>query len=238
MYIKVENFWSLLLRPGRAVSVPDGTLEALKWLALASMFYDHGVRLLGAGGIVGNATSFGRLAFPLFAFIIAYNLSRAGSGRAVYERTIKRLISFGLLSLPVTYYFFGAEFLNILFTFALAIGIVWLLEGWRSWWRVLLAAGILGFSPWVEYGFPGVLLILSFFAWQRFGLRIPVIFFLIGAFSLLNMANGSFWALAVLPIIWLASVISLDIKRSKWLFYVVYPLHLWILMGIHWFFAR
>ena len=238
MEFRQEFFWNFVRQPTRPLSVVDGTLEVIKWLALAAMLYDHVVRLLWSGEGVGPATDFGRLAFPLFAFIMAYNLSRPNVGPAVYRRTLWRLIGFGLLALPATYYFFGANFLNILFTFALAIALVWALEHWRLWWGALLSAGLLLLSPWVEYGWPGVLLVLSFFAWQRFGLRPLVFLLLILSFVFLNIANGSHWALLVLPIVVGGSMIAISFPRSKWLFYVIYPLHLWILVLWHWVFIR
>ncbi len=238
MEFRQEFFWNLVKQPTRPLSLADGTLEVIKWLALVSMFYDHVMRIAWSGEGIGPATSFGRIAFPLFAFIMAYNLSRENVGPVVYQRTLRRLIGFGFLALPATYYFFGANFFNILFTFALAIALVWTLEHWRLWWGVPLSIGLFLLSPWVEYGWPGVLLVLSFFAWQRFGLRPLVVLSLILAFVFLNLANGNNLALLALFIVAAGSLIAISFPRSKWLFYVVYPLHLWILMLWHWMFIR
>jgi hypothetical protein len=49
----------------------DGQLEALKWIALASMFLDHfGRHLLGWGQDTW-VFALGRIAFPLFAWVLA-----------------------------------------------------------------------------------------------------------------------------------------------------------------------
>lgn len=94
--------------------IPNGTLEGLKWLALVSMIYDHVVRLLFMGPVLGSATAFGRLAFPLFAFILAYNLARPGVDARVYRRLILRLVGFGFLALPASLYLVGVQQFNIL----------------------------------------------------------------------------------------------------------------------------
>jgi len=57
------------------VAVSDGTLEALKWLALLLMVADHTNKYLlhDASHTLFNA---GRIAMPLFVFVLAYNLAR------------------------------------------------------------------------------------------------------------------------------------------------------------------
>lgn len=110
MEFRQEFFWNLVKQPTRPLSLADGTLEVIKWLALVSMFYDHVMRIAWSGEGIGPATSFGRIAFPLFAFIMAYNLSRENVGPVVYQRTLRRLIGFGFLALPATYYFFWSKF--------------------------------------------------------------------------------------------------------------------------------
>ena len=56
----------------------DGQLEALKWLALVSMLVDHFGRYAFGLGTDSWAFAIGRLAFPLFAFVLASNLARPG----------------------------------------------------------------------------------------------------------------------------------------------------------------
>jgi len=75
----------------KALRIPDGTVEALKWLALVLMTGDHVNKYLF------NATlpvlfEAGRVALPLFVFVLAYNLARPGTlERGVYGRTMSRL---------------------------------------------------------------------------------------------------------------------------------------------------
>src|SRR5215212_1508190 len=69
----------------------DGQLEALKWIALASMFLDHfGRHLLGYGQETW-VFALGRVAFPLFVLVLALNLSRPGDRTARAPRTARRL---------------------------------------------------------------------------------------------------------------------------------------------------
>jgi len=58
--------------------IADGTLEALKWLALVLMVLDHTNKVLFEGKIpfVFEAA---RIAMPLFGFVLGYNLARSGT---------------------------------------------------------------------------------------------------------------------------------------------------------------
>ena len=85
----------------KPLRISDGSLEALKWIALVLMTGDHVNKYLF------NATlpvlfEAGRVALPLFIFVLAYNLARPDvMAREVYGRTMKRLALFGVLATPV-----------------------------------------------------------------------------------------------------------------------------------------
>lgn len=218
--------------------IADGTIEALKWLALVSMTYDHVVRFLFSGSGIGEATAFGRIALPLFAFILAYNLSRPGITGAVYIRVIGRLITFGLLAVPAYYYLVGPFPINILFTLALALGIVWCLEHRRqplAWAALVL---LLPLSLVVEYGLLGIITTLSLFVWCRSDRDWQGIVALALGFGALALSNGNLWCLMALPFFFLAERGALALKRSKWLFYTYYPAHLSVIALIHFFWLR
>ena len=82
----------------RPLRISDGSLEALKWIALLLMTGDHVNKYLF------NATlpvlfEAGRIALPLFIFVLAYNLARPGvMARGAYDRTMKRLALFGAVA--------------------------------------------------------------------------------------------------------------------------------------------
>lgn len=65
-----------------------GALESLKWLALGLMVIDHLNAYLWAWRYP-PLYALGRLTFPLFAFVLAYNLARPGNERAA-DRTLVR----------------------------------------------------------------------------------------------------------------------------------------------------
>lgn len=221
------------------LTLSDGSLEALKWLALISMVYDHVVRLLLMGPVLGPATAFGRLAFPLFAFILAYNLSRPGVGEQVYRRLVLRLLGFGILAQPAMYYLLGVWQLNILFSLAAFVGILWLVHD-RSKWFALPAAAFLFLAagPYIEYGWYGLVLMLGLAYFVQHGAALLSLVALAVGFSALAASNGSHWGTLSLVCILAASQIMLRVPRNKWLFYIFYPAHLTLIALLAWYFVR
>ena len=89
--------------------VSDGTIEAMKWLALLSMTGDHVNKCL-FNGTLPFLFEIGRLAMPLFMFIfiLAYKLARPGIyENGAYLRIMTRLTIFGLLATPAFIAFGG-----------------------------------------------------------------------------------------------------------------------------------
>ena len=80
------------------LELSSGALEALKWLALLLMTLDHvNKHLLHAS--VPELFAAGRLALPLFGFVLGYNLARPGAlVGGVYSRTARRLALFGSIA--------------------------------------------------------------------------------------------------------------------------------------------
>ena len=72
------------------LELSSGSLEALKWLALLLMTLDHvNKHLLHAS--VPELFAAGRLALPLFGFVLGYNLARPGAlASGGYSRTADR----------------------------------------------------------------------------------------------------------------------------------------------------
>ena len=81
-----------------ALDLNSGTLEALKWLAMLLMTLDHvNKHLLHAS--VPELFAAGRLALPLFGFVLGYNLARPGAlTSGGYSRTARRLAVFGSIA--------------------------------------------------------------------------------------------------------------------------------------------
>lgn len=73
----LKSSWSL-----PRLFVADGTVEGLKWLGLLLMTGDHVNKYL-FNGTLPFLFEAGRLAMPIFVFVLAFNLARPGQiGRA------------------------------------------------------------------------------------------------------------------------------------------------------------
>lgn len=207
----------------------SGTQEALKWLAVVLMTIDHVNRYL-LHDSVSSMYALGRLAMPIFAFTLAYNLAQPGAfAKGVYFRVIRRLAVFAAISsipfIALNVLIQGWWPLNILFALLTGTGMVALLESdikYRNALAFLLF--IIGGSV-VEYWWAG--LAVFYFSWRY--VRSPNLFNLAGlvlAMFLLGNINGNQWALITLPVIFAATYLKINIPRIKHVLYVYYPLHL------------
>ena len=76
----------------------SGAVEALQWIAVVSMTIDHVNRYL-LHGSVSYIFALGRLAMPIFAFTLAYQLARTNAfSNGVHFRVIHRLVFFAVIS--------------------------------------------------------------------------------------------------------------------------------------------
>jgi len=206
--------------------------ELLKWIALVLMTGDHLVTVFGLG-YVPVVTELGRIAFPLFALVMAYNLAQPGVDAG---RSAKRLALWGLVASPVAYLAFGSVFpLNVLLTFAVAAAAIAAYE--RHQW--LLVALLAFAAPLVlDYAWPGVWLVMEAWFWfSGYGRRVRSVFglwdpmatafpvWLWACMGLLCWYNGNAWALLALPVLLFAEV-EWPVRRSGRFFYVYYVGHL------------
>ena len=221
----------------RQLELSSAQQELLKWAAVATMTLDHANRALWP--YQDWAFAVGRLAFPLFVFLLAYNTTaRTVSPR----RYLLPLLAFGMLSQPPAFLFFERGWLPLNILFTLLLGVTFL-EGVRvlkrhltkllAWPLALVVWGALSLV--VEYGPVGVFLVP---ATQMF-LRgpTPLRAALVG--GLLLAANrfvpASFVPLLLPLLIWGVTHLSIaHLGRSRWVFYAFYPLHLTLL----WLLAR
>jgi hypothetical protein len=212
--------------------VPDGSLEALKWLALLSMTVDHVNKFL-FNGTNEAAFGVGRIAMPLFVFVLAYNLARPGVlEHGGYSRTMRRLAAFGILAMPAFCLLGGLNAalrpLNIMFTLLILTATLNLVEyGTAGNWAAVIFVFLLGGAN-VEFWWPA--LVFGLAVWH-YGKRPGVMPLTIALAALLGLwiVNGNLWAMVVLPVIFLASLVDLCMPRVRWVFYAYYPLHLFVL---------
>lgn len=193
-------------------------MEWLKWVALLLMFGDHANKALWAGQLpyLGEAA---RVCFPVFAFVLAFNLSRPG---VLVNPAIRRMVLIGVLAQPwhalVMGYFLP---LNVMFTLALGAFVA----SARRYSVALPAWAVLGFF--VDYQWFGVGVVVAAAMWLKAGVASApggavMLASLVGLFAI----NGNLWSLAAVPLVLLAISTGRSMPRWKHLFYAFYPLHL------------
>lgn len=220
---------------GAPLGFTNGQIEALKWIALASMFLDHfGRHLLGYGQDTW-VFALGRIAFPLFAFVLAVNLAREGDRATRAARTARRLALWGAVAVVPSVLARGEPMLlNVLFTLMLGAGLCWVMASERTWMplRAGLCVAIAMASWYVEFGLGGVFLIPAIYLWcteRQWGAAVlaAILFFMTGWLNALNGGvPGMLGTLAALPIAWVVRLLPVSVPRLQLGFYLVYPLHL------------
>ncbi|MFC6838876.1 TraX family protein [Xanthomonas theicola] len=217
--------------------------ELLKWLALILMTGDHVAKVLG-DGYLPVVSELGRIAFPLFALVLAYNLAQP---RADVLKSVRRLLLWGIVAQPVHGLAFGYWIpVNVLLSFALAATAIWSIQH-RRW--TLLGMCALPAPPLVDYQWAGLALVLSawwLFRWQAVRLDAlqatpqdrlrrladhlyPRIALFGLSFALLCWYNGNGWAVPALPLLALLARRHFPVARTRWAFYVYYVGHLAVL---------
>jgi hypothetical protein len=209
-----------------------------KWAALLTMTLDH------VGSVLFPEVLFlrfvGRLAWPLFALLVAVNLGARG---VPVRRYLARLWLWALPAQLVFLLLGWGEF-NILVTLALGVTVWGVLRGDLSpWWALTVLM-----APWTQYGPLGVLLV-PLLASLTLVYRVEVAWL---ALCALLLSQGSFfWAvgtyLAVLVTVgnvvllalgwrWLSRTYDLPPltvgRLPRWAGYAFYPLHLLLLVGL------
>jgi hypothetical protein len=212
-------------------NLTSGQQEALKWLAIVTMTIDH------INALLFNYSEqplfwIGRLAFPLFAFLMAYNLvvRKVKPTRYVYP-----LVVFALCTQPVYYLVFNNWTGNIFMTLALGVLFVGLqrmaAQRIPMWLSYLFIAPLVAIPALhVDYGIPGVFLIpvvVFFLEHPRPLLLVGLGFYLL---AVNTFGPYSVMPLLLVPIIYFMSRFDLPLRRANpWLFYLFYPVHLLVL---------
>lgn len=216
--------------------------ELVKWVALVLMTGDHVAKVF-FGGYVPVVSELGRVAFPAFALVMAYNLAQP---QADVSKSVKRLALWGVIAQPAHALAFGYWLpLNVLLSFALAAACILCMQRGR-WWLLALLAGPGALL--VDYQWAGIVLVGAW--WWFFkspaGVRgdgavwiaVRRFCFAFVAFVPLCFYNGNPWALAgLLLVFWLADPLRRlpAITRMRWAFYGYYVGHL-VLLACIWAF--
>lgn len=158
---------------------PQDTLELVQWIAFVTMVIDH------VGAYVLPEHSYwlrfvGRVAFPLFAVVFAWRLSHSLWKDPSYgvSPMLARLFFSGVAAQIAWIGLGEGSYLNIMFTFAVAIVTVILTDfsrpmlGFPDGLRIAAATVLMAVAGLhVEYGYPGLLLMLTLYSYCRYGER-------------------------------------------------------------------
>jgi hypothetical protein len=214
------------------IRLSDGMVEAIKFLALSLMVLDHTNRFV----LDESMPAFfylGRLAFPLFATVLGWNLARPGlleSGAGL--RIVKRLLLFGLAATIPYAGMLGYHWwqLNILFTLGAGAAIVLLIQRRQAAAVVLAFALFIVSGTLVDYAWYGVAACVASWAWCRQRTWTAFLAW-IATIGSLVFINQNFAALFAVPLLLLASGKNVRFPRYRYFFYWFYPLHL-VLLGL------
>jgi hypothetical protein len=223
-----------LKQTATSFSIADGTLEALKWLAVLLMVVDHVNKYL-FDSKVGWMFALGRIVMPVFAFVLAYNLARPNAlSEDRFKRTAKRLLTYGAIATVPYMALKGSNAygwpMNIMFTLLVATLVLWLYEHRKPeqsiWLLPLFAFG----SMLPEFWIAGTSTVIAAYFYCKHPTRLYLIFWLLSV-TVLAVINMNFYATLAIPLILLAPKVKLNLPRFKYFFYGFYPAHfalLWI----------
>lgn len=234
------------------------TSAALHILAMVLMLCDH----LWGTIVPGNdwLTCIGRLSYPIFAFMIVEGYFHTKN----LKKYVLRMLIFALISeipfnLAVGGAFFNPVHQNVLWTFLIAIGVMWLNDrvkqkGCRLWLRILTAVGtvgvgaLVGLLTMVDYYHVGVLTVLVFYFFRgrkwwcylcQLACMIYLNFAMLGGFGYVFEVFGrevffvrqGLAVLALIPIWLYRGKQGYYNKVMKYIYYGFYPAHL-LLLGL------
>lgn len=204
----------------------DKALDALKWIAIITMTIDHvGYMFLPD---IAELRIIGRIAFPLFAYLIAQGM-RNTRAKAAYT---KRLFIFALIAQIPFYFMFESAMLNVLFTFA--AGAILCTVGPKFLLLYIPAMFIIPF----EYSWWGMLLVPIFYYLHKSKKTAIIIAVAsLGAFAYLENIMIQMAAVAAFFLIVKKDVLSSFNwpVPNKYFFYWFYPAHLAVLVMLNQF---
>ncbi len=214
---------------------PTVSSFTLKCIAMITMVVDHVGWLFFPDTVILNMI--GRISFPLFAFLIAVGSTKTKNINAY----IRRLLLFGVIAqLPYSYVSYLADSdywnLNILFTLAMGLWLISLIQKKQYEYAVLGFIGLtlLSFVVSYDYEFYGLMMILAsyLFLTHRFWGILALLgttidyYLLYGALGL-NITVQLFAIAGIIPILFYNSTSGSQTHRL--LLYFFYPLHLAVL---------
>ncbi len=210
----------------------NGTTEALKWFSLILMVADHVNKYL-CNGTIPWIFQIARLSFPLFGFVLAYNLARENTlTKDAAKRIMQRLFAFSFFA-TIPHYLLDDRWLpvNILATLLASTATIYLYQqaGLKKWIGVciFLASGFF-----VEGNWFAVAVVIMAYYYCKSPKILRLIWFIVSICVLGFLINLNQYGLAVVPIILIAPYVHIQLKRYKHVFYWFYPSHLVLILAI------
>lgn len=211
------------------------TSYELKRIAIISMLIDH----IGAVLVPPTASYYlllrgiGRIAFPIFAFLIVEGFFHTRD----IKKYLLRLGAFALVSeipfnLSINKTINYPYHQNIFFTLFLGLGLLFVVEGIKKknydyileniavLLAVFIFAGVAYFAR-VDYGEVGILIILLFYYFRKNSRAIGI-----GLFVITLLTMGTLASLATLSIFFIMKYNGEQGNGNKIAFYIFYPGHL------------
>lgn len=213
------------------------TSFALKILACVSMFCDH-LAYLFPNSIALYMHSFGRIAFPIFAFQLTQGYIHTKN----VNKYLTRLFILALISqIPFNLYFNNFPRLNIFFTLFLGLISIHIYSKFKYKSICIISVGLIAYISTLvhtDYSWFGILLIFIFYVFKDYKF-IPASLFALLTFTYyyINSNIFSFYSIClcsctILSLIPILLYNGNQGKKVKYLFYAFYPLHLILLYFI------
>ncbi len=224
----------------------------LKIIACVTMFLGHIPFAFPA--LVNPCLYIGRLAFPIFAFLISEGYVHTKS----FSKYLKRLFVFAIISQIPAYLLFFNDFsylyFNIFFTLAFGLLSIRIYDKVKnkiiSWPLIIILAflaEVLGF----DFGAVGVLMILVFYITKNRSKGYMILYEFLLMFALFAddflvktvtksylIATGAKFVItfsALIPIVLYNGKLGKNNKKNKLAFYLFYPIHLTLLCVLKYF---
>lgn len=222
-----------------SIKLTSAQVGWIKWLALISMVIDHAARILLATDSPAflPCTTIGRLAYPLFAFLLAHNLMHFSKSPRNYAI---RLAVFALISQPVYMYTFPESApLNIFATLLFGLGLLIAFQRWQQahTFKTALPLGVLtllggltGFA--FEYGTIGIVLPTVWWLWLQKPAGTYTLLLAIFLLALNHLTPQALAGVMALPLVVACTKKPFPAPPSmpRLFFYSFYPLHLLLLL--------
>lgn len=217
------------------LSLSSRQQEVVRWVAISTMVVDHiGAVLMPADDAL-PLRAVGRVAWPLFAFLLAYNVARRGVRPSRY---LLPLLAWCAVSALPHYLAFDRFVVNILGTLLLGAATLTLLTNRQRLMERAPAALLVGFvavwvaSTQVEYGPVGVALVVAW--WWALSSRSPLAWAVVVLLVGLQNFDWVVWpaAFVALAVPFMAARLQLGLPRSGKLPWLFYPVHLALLAAV------